>query len=54
MLYILNVLILITQQFSEKLLILYTNVGDELVTLTIGEIIAEVDMCSLGTKIKPK
>ena len=23
-------------------------------TLTIGEIIAEADMCSFGTKIKPK
>ena len=43
-----------TQQFSEKLLILYTNVGDKPVTLTIGEIIAEANMCSLGTKVKPK
>ena len=40
-----------TQQCSEKLLILYANVGDEPVTLTIGEIIAEASMCSLGTKI---
>ena len=42
-----------TQQCSEKLLILYANVGDEPVTLTIGEVIAEANMCSLGTKIKP-
>ena len=38
-------------KFSENLLILYMNVGDKLVTLTIGEIIAEADICSLGTKI---
>ena len=43
-----------TQQFSENSLILYTNVGDELVTLTIGKIIAKADKCSLGIKIKPK
>ena len=43
-----------TQQFSETLLILYMNVGDEPLPLIIGEIIAEADMCSLGTKIKPE
>ena len=36
-----------TQQFCENLLVLYTNVGDKPVTLTIGEIIAKADMCSL-------
>ena len=30
-----------TQQFSENLLILYTNVGDKPITLTIGEIITK-------------
>ena len=39
-------------QFHENLLILYANNGDKLVTLTIGEIIAEANMCSLGTKVK--
>ena len=43
-----------TQQFRENLLILYRNVGDEPLTLTIGEIIAEANICALGTKIKPK
>ena len=42
-----------TQQCSEKLLILFANVGEEPIALTIGEIIAEASMCSLGTKIKP-
>ena len=35
-------------------MILYTNIGDEPVTLTIGEIMAEANMRSLGTKVKPK
>ena len=36
-------------------MILYANVGDDdLVTLTIGEIIAQAEMCSLGTKVKSK
>ena len=43
-----------TQQFNENLLILYPNVGDEPVTLTFNEVIAEANMCSLGTKVKPK
>ena len=34
-------------------MILFANVGDELVTLTIGEVIAEASMFSLGTKVKP-
>ena len=43
-----------TQQCNENLLILYANVGDKPVTLTFNEVIAEANMCSLGTKIKPK
>ena len=43
-----------TQQFCETLLTLYTNVGYKPVTLTIGEIIPEANMCSLETKDKPK
>ena len=35
-------------------MILYANVGDEPVTLTIGEIVAKANVCSLGTKIKPR
>ena len=42
-----------TQQCSENLLILYSNLGDDDVTLTIGEVVAEANMCSLGTKVKP-
>ena len=37
----------------ETLLILYSNLGDDNVTLTIGEVVAEANMCSLGTKVKP-
>ena len=37
-----------TQQFNENFVILYANVGDKPVTLTIGEVIAEANMCSLG------
>ena len=43
-----------TQQFSKNLSILYANVGDQPVTLTIGEVIAKADMCPLGTRVKPK
>ena len=43
-----------TQQCNENLLILYANVGDEPVTLTFNEVIAEANMGSLGTKVKPK
>ena len=43
-----------TQQFNENLLILYANVGDKPVTLTVGEVISKADMCSLGTKVKLK
>ena len=42
-----------TQQCSENLLILYSNLGDDDVTLTIGEVVAEANMCSLGTIVKP-
>ena len=43
-----------TQQFHENLLILYANIGDEPVPLKIEQVIAEANMCSLGTKVKPK
>ena len=43
-----------TQQFNKNLLILYTKVGDEPVTLTIGKVIAEANMCSSVTKVQPK
>ena len=31
----------------------FIDVGDNNVTLTIGEVVAEANMCSLGTKLKP-
>ena len=37
-----------------NLLILYANFEDKPVTLTIGEVIAEANVCSLGTKVKQK
>ena len=43
-----------TQQCNENLLILYVNVGDEPVKLTFNKIIAEANMCSLGTEVKQK
>ena len=43
-----------TQPFRKNLLILYANVGNKPVMLTIGEVIAEVDMCSQETRVKPK
>ena len=42
-----------TKSCLETLLILYSNLGDDDVTLTIGEVVAKANMCSLGTKVKP-
>ena len=38
----------------ENLLILYVNTGEDDISLTIGEIVAEANMCSLGEKVKPE
>ena len=35
-------------------MILYANLGDDDITLTIGEVVAEANMCSLGAKVKPE
>ena len=43
-----------TQSCTETLLILYANLGDDDITLTIGEVVAEANMCSLGAKVKPE
>ena len=43
-----------TQQFNECLLILYVNIGDKPVTLTIGVVKAKANMYSLGTEVKTK
>ena len=43
-----------TQSVIETLLILYTNTGDDDIALTIGEIVAEASMCSIGEKVKPE
>ena len=42
-----------TQDNNKHLMILYTNTGDENVTLTFNELIAEANMCTLSKKVKP-
>ena len=42
-----------TQSMVQDLLILYANTGDDEIALSIGEIVAEASMCSLGEKVKP-
>ena len=41
-----------TQSLVQDLLVLYANTGENEITLSIGEIVAEASMCSLGDKVK--
>ena len=41
-----------TQSVVQDLLILYANTGENSISISVGEVVAEASMCSVGDKVK--